>query len=103
MERFWQDTFFSRITQDLMSKHTDLDLTAVYFRGTDTISHQFSSICGQPRLSEGGLRRKRRVRTGPAEKNRGQLLHFLSMPIGRWRTAQVAWPNTITFGDHRPR
>jgi predicted AlkP superfamily phosphohydrolase/phosphomutase len=48
MERFWQDAFFSRITQDLMSKHTDLDLTAVYFRGTDTISHQFLAFADNP-------------------------------------------------------
>lgn len=48
MERFWQDTFFSRITQDLMTEQTDLDLTAVYFRGTDTFSHQFLAFADTP-------------------------------------------------------
>lgn len=48
MERFWQDNFFSLIAQDLMDKHGDFDLFAIYFRGTDTISHQFLGLAENP-------------------------------------------------------
>jgi predicted AlkP superfamily phosphohydrolase/phosphomutase len=37
---FWQDKFFSDISNYLL-KNKDMDLFAVYFRGTDTMSHQF--------------------------------------------------------------
>lgn len=41
LERFWQDAFFSKISQKLLDKKDPFDLFAVYFRGTDTMSHQF--------------------------------------------------------------
>jgi predicted AlkP superfamily phosphohydrolase/phosphomutase len=37
---FWQDKFFSDISRYLLQKK-DMDLFTVYFRGTDTMSHQF--------------------------------------------------------------
>ena len=41
LERFWQDTFFSDIGQYLLDSKEKFDLFAIYFRGTDTMSHQF--------------------------------------------------------------
>lgn len=41
LERFWQDKFFGRISRYLMDDKGKFDLFAVYFRGTDTMSHQF--------------------------------------------------------------
>ena len=38
---FWQDKFFSDISRYLLKKKKDMDLFTVYFRGTDTMSHQF--------------------------------------------------------------
>jgi predicted AlkP superfamily phosphohydrolase/phosphomutase len=38
---FWQDKFFSDISKYLLKNKKDMDLFAVYFRGTDTMSHQF--------------------------------------------------------------
>jgi hypothetical protein len=38
---FWQDKFFSDISKYLLTKKKDMDLFAVYFRGTDTMAHQF--------------------------------------------------------------
>ena len=38
---FWQDRFFSDISKYLLKNKRDIDLFAVYFRGTDTMSHQF--------------------------------------------------------------
>jgi hypothetical protein len=41
LERFWQDKFFSQIAQFILDKLGRFDLFAIYFRGTDTMSHQF--------------------------------------------------------------
>lgn len=41
LERFWQDDFFSEIGQYLLDRKGKFDLFAIYFRGTDTMSHQF--------------------------------------------------------------
>ncbi len=38
---FWQDKFFAKISNYLLKNKRDIDLFAVYFRGTDTMSHQF--------------------------------------------------------------
>jgi predicted AlkP superfamily phosphohydrolase/phosphomutase len=38
---FWQDKFFTDLSTHLLKNKKDLDLFAVYFRGTDTMSHQF--------------------------------------------------------------
>src|SRR5512145_1957348 len=38
---FWQDKFFTDISTHLLEDKKDIDLFAVYFRGTDTMSHQF--------------------------------------------------------------
>lgn len=59
---FWQDKFFSDISRYLLKNKKDMDLFAVYFRGTDTMSHQFlgysqgydlvQSECGKSKFPE---------------------------------------------------
>jgi predicted AlkP superfamily phosphohydrolase/phosphomutase len=41
LTRFWQDKYFGDIAGLLLSKKQNFDLFAVYFRGTDTMAHQF--------------------------------------------------------------
>jgi predicted AlkP superfamily phosphohydrolase/phosphomutase len=38
---FWQDKLFTTFSTHLLENKKDIDLFAVYFRGTDTMSHQF--------------------------------------------------------------
>jgi predicted AlkP superfamily phosphohydrolase/phosphomutase len=38
---FWQDKFFSDISRYLLKNKRDMDLFTIYFRGTDTMAHQF--------------------------------------------------------------
>jgi hypothetical protein len=41
LRRFWQDQFFADISRHILRDKEELDLFAVYLRGTDTMAHQF--------------------------------------------------------------
>jgi predicted AlkP superfamily phosphohydrolase/phosphomutase len=41
LTRFWQDKYFGDIAKQLLTQKGKFDLFAIYFRGTDTMAHQF--------------------------------------------------------------
>ena len=52
LERYWQDEFFSDIGQFILDDKGKFDLFAIYFRGTDTMSHQFIGYSEDRKLLE---------------------------------------------------
>jgi len=52
LSRFWQDKFFGNIAKYMIQKNDNYDLFAVYFRGTDTVCHQFLGYSEHPEVLE---------------------------------------------------
>lgn len=52
LTRFWQDKYFGDIAKQLLTQKGKFDLFAIYFRGTDTMAHQFIGFSENPGLVE---------------------------------------------------
>lgn len=52
LTRFWQDKYFGDIARQLLREKGKFDLFAIYFRGTDTMAHQFIGFSENPGLVE---------------------------------------------------
>lgn len=100
LTRFWQDKYFGDIARQLLTEKGRFDLFAIYFRGTDTMAHQFIGFSENPGLVEEDCGNTTGCDVARLRSALGNYYSFVDYQIGEILKRQNGKTITMIVTDH---